>query len=82
MQEVLLWFDNNPRRKLADKVIQAADRYRITFSQRPTTCYLNVADLNGCKDGDEVRGLRLQAVPNVLRHHLWIGVENGNSNDK
>jgi hypothetical protein len=73
MKEGLLWFDNNPRRKLVDKIDQAATRYQVKFGRKPTVCYLNVADLNG--QSDEVTGIRLQAVPNVLRHHLWIGVD-------
>jgi hypothetical protein len=74
MKEGLLWFDNDPRRNLADKIRQAATRYQVRFGRRPTVCYLNVADLNG--QADEVKGIRLQAVSNVLRHHFWIGVDN------
>ncbi len=74
MKEGLLWFDNNPKRKLADKVNRAAIRYEEKFSRRPTICYLNTADLDD--KTDEVEGIRLRSVPNVLRNHLWIGVEN------
>jgi hypothetical protein len=74
MKEGLLWFDNDPRRKLADKIGQAATRYQVKFGRRPTVCYLNVAELNG--QPGEIKGIRLRAVPNVLRHHFWIGVEN------
>lgn len=72
MKEGLLWFDSDPRRKLADKVSQAATRYQVRFGRRPTVCYLNEADLNGA---GEVKGIRLQAKSNVLRHHFWIGEE-------
>lgn len=74
MKEGLLWFDNNPKRNLADKVIRAADRYQQKFSRRPTTCYLNEADFDG--QTDKVDDIRLQTASNVLRHHLWIGIEN------
>ena len=74
MKEGLLWFDNDPRRKLVDKISRAATRYQVRFGRKPTICYLNVADLNG--QSDEIKGIRLQAVPNVLRHHFWVGVEN------
>ena len=73
MKEGLLWFDNDPRRKLAEKVGQAATRYQVRFGQRPTVCYLNIADLDG--QPDEIKGIRLQPVSNVLRHHFWVGVE-------
>ncbi|MBN1994762.1 MAG: hypothetical protein JW953_18845 [Anaerolineae bacterium] len=74
MKEGLLWFDSDPRRKLDDKIGQAATRYQVRFGRRPTVCYLNVADLDG--QPGEVKGIRLQAVSNVLRHHFWVGVEN------
>jgi hypothetical protein len=74
MQEGLLWFDKDPRRKLVDKVGQAATHYQAKFGCRPTTCYLNVADFDG--QPDEVNGVRLRTASNVLRYHLWIGVEN------
>jgi len=74
MKEGLLWFDNDPRRKLADKVGQAATRYQMRFGRRPTVCYLNVAEMNG--EAGEIKGIRLQPASNVLRHHFWVGVEN------
>ena len=74
MKEGLLWFDNDPRRRLVDKIGQAASRYQVRFGRKPTVCYLNVADLSG--QTDEVKGIRLQAVSNVLRHHFWVGVDN------
>jgi hypothetical protein len=74
MKEGLLWFDNDSRRNLADKIGQAASRYQVRFGRKPTVCYLNVADLKG--QVDEVKGIRLQAVSNVLRHHFWVGVDN------
>ncbi len=72
MQEGLLWFDSDSRRKLTDKVDQAASHYQTKFGRRPTVCYLNVADFDGLA---EVNGIQLRAASNVLRYHLWIGVE-------
>ena len=74
MKEGLLWFDNDPRRKLTDKIGQASTRYQVKFGRRPTVCYVNEADLNG--HSGEVKDIRLQVRPNILRHHFWIGVEN------
>lgn len=73
MKEGLLWFDKDPRRKLADKIRQAATRYQVKFGQKPTVCYLNAADLDG--QIQEVNGIQLRTAANVLRHHFWIGVE-------
>ena len=73
MREGLLWFDKDPRRKLVDKVGQAAIHYQAKFGCQPTTCYLNAADYEG--QPDEVNGVRLRTASNVLRYHFWIGVE-------
>jgi hypothetical protein len=90
MREGLLWFDADPKRDLAEKVAQAADRYREKFGRRPNLCYVNPAMLvvpahPGLPAGDgrvsqstvECDGVRLAPAANVLAHHFWIGVEEG-----
>jgi len=74
MQEGLLWFDKDPRRKLSDKVRQAATRYQVKFGCRPTICYLNSADLD--PETKKINGIQLRTAANIQRYHLWIGVEN------
>ncbi len=74
MREGLLWFDNDPQRKLADKIKRAATRYQVKFGRKPNLCYLNAVDFDG--QTEEINGIRLRAVTNILRHHLWIGVDN------
>ncbi len=73
MREGLLWFDNDPKRKLADKIGQAVTRYQVRFGHRPTTCYLSERDFDG--KTEEVSGIRLRPVSHVRPHHFWIGVE-------
>jgi hypothetical protein len=73
MREGLLWFDRNPQHKLIDKVKQAATRYHTRFGIKPTVCYLNAVDFEG--QPAEVNGITLRASPLMLRHHLWVGVE-------
>jgi len=75
MQEGLLWFDSDPKRKLVEKVARAADRYRSKFGRKPNLCYINPATL-GSEPGD-YNGVRLVPAPNVLKHHFWIGVDEG-----
>lgn len=73
MREGLLWFDNDPKRKLADKINQAATRYQVKFGRRPTLCYLNIQEFDG--QTEEVGGVQLRSASNVRPHHFWIGVE-------
>ena len=73
MKEGLLWFDNDPQRKLVDKIDRAVTRYQTRFGRRPTTCYISSADFDG--QTHEIAGVRLQPAADVRRHHFWIGVE-------
>lgn len=73
MEEGLMWFDNDPKRALCDKIRQAAIRYQAKFGQKPTACYLNDLDFEG--QSESVNGIRLLPSRSVLRHHLWIGVD-------
>lgn len=72
VEEGLLWFDKSTI-DLADKVVQAATRYEEKTGQAPDTCYLNDADADG--ETEKVNGVRLRTASNVLRHHLWLGVD-------
>lgn len=71
MREGLLWFDDDPRREMAEKVRQAAARYRQKFGIAPEVCYVNDRAI----DRAEVRigDLRVMPASTVLPHHFWIG---------
>lgn len=69
----LLWFDNDPRRKPADKIAAAATRYAAKFGQRPTVCHVNEADAGAGVRA--LRGVRVVVKGNALRHHYFVGVE-------
>jgi hypothetical protein len=73
MQEGLLWFDNDPKRKLADKVKRAATRYRRRLRSKPTVCYLNSEEFDDKLA--QVDGINLKSAPNIRPHYFWIGVE-------
>jgi hypothetical protein len=75
MQEGLLWFDADPKRDLAEKVARAADRYRFKFGRRPNLCYVHSSMLE--RGSVELNGVRLVPADNVLKHHFWIGIEEG-----
>ena len=73
MKEGLLWFDDDPKRDLSDKVKRAVDGYQAKFHRKPTVCYVNSADLN--EQLETVGSVNLRTAKNVLRYHLWVGVE-------
>jgi len=73
VKEGLLWFDNNPNHKLADKVKQAAARYRTRMHCKPTICYVNADDYS--EKTSKVDGIVLRSSITIRPNYLWIGVE-------
>jgi len=68
----MLWFDDSAR-PLRDKVERAVEYYAQKYGCTPTLCLVNPAGLDGAEGtlgGVQVRGAR-----SVMRHHLWIGVD-------
>jgi hypothetical protein len=82
MEIGLLWYDNDPRRTLEDKIGQAAQRYREKYGRWPNTCYVHPqAVAEPAEQGQEMacrlKGSRttiqVLSAPNILLHHLWLG---------
>lgn len=71
----LLWFDNDPRRDLAEKIEPAARRYRQKFGTSPNICYVHESTLGGNGQTAQVGTVRVATLPTVLLHHLWLGQE-------
>ena len=71
MREGLLWFDDDPKRDLAQKVGRAVRRYRQKFGRPPNVCYVHPSLLEG--KTRRVDGVLVLPLPSVLRHHFWVG---------
>jgi len=76
----LLWFDNDPRRPLEEKIARAAKRYRERFGQEPNLCYVNATLLN--RGRVRSSGIRILGVSNIPLHHFWVGVDDGRKEKK
>jgi hypothetical protein len=74
MDTGLLWFDNDPRRGLEEKVQRAAHHYRRKYGHRPNMCFVHASALDG-QGGIDVGDIAVQAGRAVLPHHFWIGVQ-------
>lgn len=75
MRQGLLWYDDNPKRELAEKVGRAAQRYRQKFGASPDICYVHsslVVDGSSILLADAGK-MQVAALPTVLRHHFWLG---------
>ncbi len=74
MKKGLLYYDDNPGRDLAEKVGQAAARYRRKYGAAPDVCYVHPSALSDNKVKN-VGGVRVASRSTVLVHHFWVGVE-------
>jgi hypothetical protein len=86
MEVGLLWYDDDPRRALEDKVGRAAERYHEKYGHWPNTCYVHPQavidqpgqDLRVALSSEKPKGgIRLVSAPNILLHHYWLGKSNG-----
>lgn len=73
MKQGLLWFDNDPKGSLEEKIARAAERYSQKFGHRPDTCYVN-PQLVSSQEIVTSNGVRVMAAKHVLPHHFWLGV--------
>ncbi len=67
----LLWFDDDKQTPPAEKIAQAARRYREKFGRAPTVCFVHPEETIA---GSKVGGIAVQPLRTVLRHHFLVGV--------
>jgi hypothetical protein len=68
----MLWYDNDPKKTLVDKVGQAATYYHQKYGKAPDLCFVHPSlapDDRGYSDAVEIRPSR-----SVLPNYFWIGV--------
>lgn len=77
----LLWFDNDPKTVLEEKIRRAAGRYHRKFGQPATLVQANagtLGELSSLAPPFEIElddtALKVVAAGNVLPHHFWVGV--------
>ena len=73
MDTGMLWFDDDVKRPLNDKVARAVEHYKAKYGATPTLCFVNPSVLG--KDAPEVAGgVQLRPARSVLVNHFWVGV--------
>lgn len=79
MKRGMLWFDDDARRTLREKIAIALRYFRRKYPADPNICFVNAAQLveTGREDGWQIGDVQVVAKPFVLKDHLQIGVENG-----
>lgn len=71
MKTGMLWFDNDPKTSLAEKVARAADYYHHKYGREPDLCLINPSMVEG--ETRESRKVAIRPYRPVLPGHLWIG---------
>jgi hypothetical protein len=72
----MLWFDNDPKVDLPQKVTRAADYYRKKYGEAPTLCYVNPAMLDKDAAGKGEKPavpVEVKSSATIMPNHLWIG---------
>jgi hypothetical protein len=71
----LLWFDDDAKRKVAEKLDEAAERYEERFGVRPTLVHLNPAQAEGLAH----RRLRVYGDASLRRNYFLVGVDDADA---
>ena len=67
----MLWYDNDPKTSLADKIINAARYYFKKYGVIPNYCEVNPATF---EEGTKVDKVKI-ATSKIQVNHIWIGVK-------
>ena len=77
----LLWFDNDPKSELEEKIRRAAGHYRKKYGEPANMVMANTATLaeqSSLSPPFEIElddmALKVVAAGNVLPHHFWVGI--------
>ena len=68
-----LWFDDDSKSSLEDKVARAAARYQVRFGRSPRLCYVHRGTVG--EHGLTCGRLQLRGAGNVLPHHFLFVVD-------
>lgn len=78
----MLWYDDDVKRPLGEKVARAVDYYKTKYGSVPTVCFVNPATLKDAPD--TAAGVQIRSARNVMVDHFWLGIgeSNGNGNGR
>lgn len=72
MEIGMLWYDNDLKQTVAQKVTRAAEHYRAKYGVAPNLCFVNPALLpNGA---EAAGGVQVRPEQSILPNHFWLGV--------
>jgi hypothetical protein len=72
MEIGMLWFDNDPKLDLKNKVHKAAQYYKEKYGQEANLCFVHPSMTSDEKI--DAGAVVVYSNSTVLPHHFWIGV--------
>ncbi|MCC7358529.1 MAG: hypothetical protein IT317_03580 [Anaerolineales bacterium] len=69
----MLWYDDDAKRKLDEKVARAVEFYRAKYGVQPTECYVHPGML-AADQPTTAAGVRLRPNRTIIKNHFWLGV--------
>ncbi|HET7010243.1 MAG TPA: hypothetical protein VFI11_05660 [Anaerolineales bacterium] len=69
----MLWFDDDARRGLPERIARAAAYYAQKYGRTPTLCLMHPTTAGEALPA-RLEGIELRTNRAVLREHLWIGI--------
>jgi hypothetical protein len=67
----MLWFDNDKKRTLAEKIKRAADYFNKKYGRVPNVCFVN----KGVIEAVEMPGIKVRPSGIILPNHFLVGME-------
>lgn len=75
----MLWYDDNPKVDLLNKIERAANYYQEKYGKHPTLCLVHPTMLTNAGQtdiGKDDTRLEVRTAPFVRPNHFWIGLKN------
>lgn len=78
MKTGMLWFDDDPKRELSDKLERAATRFNEKYGRWPDLVYCNprTSERVGTitLGRNDKHPMELKNIHSILPNHFWLGV--------
>lgn len=68
----MLWFDNDPKLDVSQKIQLAADYYRKKYGKTPNLCFVHPANMPAVLN--DTGPVEVRSSTTMLPNHFWIGV--------
>jgi hypothetical protein len=73
----MMWFDNDPKISLTEKIARAIDYYQKKYNMLATHIWVNPGTLGG--NIVNIPTITLVTSQSILPNHFWIGTEDTNN---